>query len=145
MLTKDYIAGYRAGGGGRPGSGLDDQDGGVWRDHARPGVELLPAQAELAPVFEMRVFEADLGQRVAGPGVGLGQVWRSGQARADAVIQGDGELHHVRVVEAFIANALVHAQVKGFSSGLDFSVGVSCGRRWRRWRLLIGCMEEHRS
>ena len=28
---------------------------GVGRGHAHPGVELLPAHAELAPVFEVRV------------------------------------------------------------------------------------------
>ena len=90
---------------------------------------MLPAKTEFAPVFEMGVFQADLGQCVAGPLIGFFKIGRAGEARADAVHKGVGEVHDVGVVEAFVADALIGRQVQGFGGGLDFGVGVGhfCG------------------
>jgi hypothetical protein len=130
-VDEDHVAGDGAGRGRGPRGGLEDEDGGVRRDHAGPGVELLPAEAELAPVFEVGVLKADLGEGVAGPLIGLLQIGRAGEARADAVDEAAGELHHVGVVEALIADALVHIEVDGFGGGLDLGVGID-GRGRRR-------------
>ena len=53
--------------GGRPRSGLGNEYGHVWRGHAHPGVELLPAHAKFAPVFEMGAAATHGGELVAGP------------------------------------------------------------------------------
>ena len=109
----DDLAGDGAFGGGGPGGSLEPEGFGVGRDHAGPGIDLLPAHAELAPVFEMGVGETDLGEGIAGPGVGLGHVGRAGEARADIVREGSGKLHDVGVAEAFLADAGVHGEVQG--------------------------------
>jgi hypothetical protein len=96
---------------------------GVRRDHAGPGIDLEPAHAEFAPVFKVGVGEADGGEGVAGPGVGLGEVGGAGKAGADAVIEGFGEVHDLAVLEAFVADALVHGEVEGFGGGLGSVVG----------------------
>ena len=128
-VDEDDVPGDWAGCGGRPGGGLEDEDGGVRCGHAGPGVELLPAESELAPVFEVGVFQADFGEGVAGPLVGFFQVGRAGEAGPDAVHEGGGEFHDVGVVEALVADALVGGEVEGFGGGLDLCVGVGCGRR----------------
>lgn len=103
---------------GDQGCRLGEERFGVWRDHADPGVDLLPAEAELAPVFEARVPEAHGGEGVTGPGVHLGHVGRAGKAGADAIDEGSGELHHVRVAQAFFADASVHREVDDLGCGL---------------------------
>src|SRR6202044_2767340 len=95
-------------GGGRPGRGLGDEDGGVGGGHADPGVELLPADAELTPVVEVGVDAAHGSELVAGPGIGFGQVGRAGEAGADVVSEGRAVIHDVGVQEAFFADARVH-------------------------------------
>ena len=55
----------------------------------------------------------------------------TGEARADAVHQRRGKFHDVRVVQAFVANALVHRHVERFGGGLNFSVGIDGGGRRR--------------
>ncbi len=70
----DGFTGDGAVGCGGPGSSLHPERFRIGRDHAGPGVDLLPAHAELAPVFEVGVFKSDLGQGVACPCVGLGHV-----------------------------------------------------------------------
>ena len=109
----------------RPGSGLHPERLGVGRDHPRPGVDLLPAHAEVAPVLEVRVLEADLGQRVAGPGIGLGHVGRAGEPRADAVGERVAKLHHLAVLEALVANPRIHGEVDVFGRRLRTVVGRS--------------------
>ena len=52
------------------------------------------------------------------------QVRRAGEARADAVHQRGGKLHDMRVIEALVANALIHVQVQRLGGGLDFGIGV---------------------
>ena len=138
----DHVAGNRPRCRRRPRRGLYDQHRGVWSHHARPGVELLPAHAELAPIFQMRILQADLGERVARPCIGLAQVGRSRQPGTNPIHQRGGELHNMRVVQPLIANPLVHIQVQGFHGRLHFGVGVGCCRR--RCLALVGGMKNKR-
>jgi hypothetical protein len=55
---------------------------------------------------------------IARPRVGLGHVGRTGQARADAVRQAAGVIHHVGMLEAFVADRVVHSEVERFGGGL---------------------------
>ena len=131
----DGFGGDGAAGGGRPGRGLRDEDGGVGRGHADPGVELLPAHAEFAPVVEVGVDAAHGGELIAGPGIGLGHVGRAGEAGADVVGERGGVVHDVGVEEAFFADAGVHGEVELFDGGLGLGpwavvgVGGGGGRR----------------
>ncbi len=142
----DGLAGDSAVGGRRPRRGLRDEGRGIGRGHADPGVELLPAHAKLAPVFEMRVDQAHAGELIARPVVGLLHVGRAGKAAADVIVQRGGELHHMRVSDALFTDAGVGVEVElldgglrripwiGFGSGcsgVSFFVGV-CGRGERR-------------
>jgi hypothetical protein len=134
-----HVAGDRAWCRRRPRRGLHDEDCGIGCDHAGPGVELLPAEAEFAPVFEMRVFEADLGEGVAGPLVGFFEIGGAGKTRADAIHERVSEVHDVGVVEAFVADALVGGEIEGFGGGLDFGVGVDFGGGFGLLRLGFIC------
>ena len=62
----------------RPRSRLSDEHCRIRRAHTQPGVELLPAHAKLAPVFQMSVGAAHRGELIARPGVGFRQVRRAG-------------------------------------------------------------------
>ena len=99
-------------GGRRPGRGLGNENSRVRRRHPYPGVELLPAHAELSPVFEMGVAATHRRQLIACPLVGPAQVGRTGKARANAIHQSRGEVHYVRMEQPLVANALVHGVVE---------------------------------
>jgi hypothetical protein len=113
----------------------------VRRGHADPGVELLPAHTELAPVFEMRIDEAETRELIARPVIGLLHIGRAGKAAANVVVERRGELHHMRVTEAFFTNTGVGVEVELFDgglrriprigfrsgSGVAFLVGFRCG------------------
>ena len=69
-LAADWAVGRR-----RPGRGLRDEYRRVRRRHAHPGVQLPPAHAELAPVFEMSVAATHRGQLIARPLIGAASGW----------------------------------------------------------------------
>jgi hypothetical protein len=88
-----------AGGGvrreGRPWRSLHGEERGVWRNLTRPGIQLLPAEAEFTLVPEVGVFHADFSELVAGPLVGLFEIWRAGKSRPDPVHECGGKLHNM--------------------------------------------------
>ena len=75
----------------------------------------------------MGVGEADCGEGVACPGVGLGHVGRAGETGADVVRQAAGELHDVGVLEALLADAGVHGEIDVFGGRLRAVVGGDFG------------------
>src|SRR5579864_5909104 len=96
----------------RPRQRLCDKNGRIRGRHAHPCIQLPPAHAELAPVFEVGIRASHGRELIARPLVGLFEIRRSRQSRPDSIRESRSKLHHMRVLQALVTNALVHREVE---------------------------------
>ena len=102
----------------RPRSCLHPERLRVGRHHPRPRIDLLPAHAELAPVLQVRIRKPNRRQRIARPSIRLRHIRRARQPLPNAIRQRATKLHHFAMLEAFVANALIHREVNILSCRL---------------------------
>ena len=119
----DDLALQRAVAGGCPGFWESEQNGIVGRGHAQGDGIQRPAAAE-GECFQVRVGKSPIRELLLHIEVGVLEILRAGQARADAVGQFGERLHDLAVLHAFLADARDHLQVYGLLRGCG-----GCGQR----------------
>ena len=131
----DSLSRHRTLGRGGPRRSLRHQRLWIGRYHPDPRVDLLPTHAELAPVLQVRILQANLRQRIARPRICLRHVRRARQPRPDPVAQRLRKLHYMRVLEALLTNPRIHREIDILGRRLR-PIVRRCLRRLLRWGLL---------
>ena len=105
-FQEDGLAGNHAVGAGRPGLGIGNERLVLRLQHFHTELFQRPAAAEGAPRLQMGIFEAPFVELVQRPLRRLHVVGRIGEPRAIHIGEIAQNVHHLRILQAFLADAL---------------------------------------